>query len=76
MMHAHAIPFVPGATGYRISYRMAETNHCPGCGQSQWFVGRMSAECAFCHTALPISGVNSIGAGVARTSHPAPALAA
>lgn len=35
-------------------YRLGETNHCPGCGRSQWLVGRISAECAFCSTALPL----------------------
>jgi hypothetical protein len=32
-----------------------ETNHCPGCGRSQWLVGRITAECAFCHSALPLA---------------------
>nr|WP_317893622.1 hypothetical protein [uncultured Sphingomonas sp.] len=68
--------FAAGATGYRAAYRLSETNHCPGCGQSHWFVGRMSAECAFCHTALPISGVHSLGNGVTRTSPRPPLLAA
>lgn len=40
-------------TGYRVAYHPHETNHCPGCGNSQWIVGRMTAECAFCATALP-----------------------
>ncbi|MFV0623016.1 hypothetical protein ACBY01_03250 [Sphingomonas sp. ac-8] len=57
------------------SYRLSETNHCPDCGQTQWFVGRMSAECAVCHTALPISGVHRLATGMTRTS-PAPLLAA
>ncbi len=29
-------------------------NVCPGCDKSHWHVGRSSAECAFCETALPI----------------------
>lgn len=28
-------------------YRPHETNPCPGCGQSHWMVGRLTAECAF-----------------------------
>jgi hypothetical protein len=36
-------------------YRPHETNRCPGCGRSQWLVGRLLAECAFCSTALPIA---------------------
>jgi hypothetical protein len=27
--------------------------HCPGCGHSNWLVGRSMAECAICATALP-----------------------
>ncbi|MFZ3483826.1 hypothetical protein [Sphingomonas sp. 3-13AW] len=61
---------------HRAMYRLSEINHCPGCGQSQWFVGRMSAECAFCHTALPISGIHAIGNVVTRTSPRPPLLAA
>ncbi|WP_380876177.1 hypothetical protein ACFB49_07640 [Sphingomonas sp. DBB INV C78] len=40
--------------GYRLVYRANEVNHCPGCGKMHWFVGRKSAECAFCGTALPL----------------------
>ena len=32
-----------------------EVNHCPGCGRSHWYVGRLSAECGFCGTALPLT---------------------
>lgn len=42
------------AHGYAPVYRVDEVNHCPGCGQSQWFIGRITAECAFCATALPL----------------------
>ncbi len=41
------------ARGFLPVYRENETNHCPGCGRSQWIVGRISAECVFCSTALP-----------------------
>lgn len=68
--------FEPGAADHRVTYRLSEPNPCPGCGQSHWFVGRMSAECAFCHTALPISGIHSLGTGVTRTSPRPPLLAA
>jgi len=37
-----------------ILYRRAAPNPCPGCGQNQWLVGRVMAECAFCETALPL----------------------
>ena len=42
------------ARGYHIVYRDQETNHCPGCGRTHWLIGRLSAECAFCSTALPL----------------------
>ena len=40
--------------GYHAVYRENEVNHCPGCGRTHWYVGRMLAECAFCSTALPL----------------------
>ena len=48
------IPFNPNARGYHAVYRDGEVNHCPGCGRTHWLIGRMSAECAFCSTALPL----------------------
>ena len=53
--------------GYHVSYREAEVNHCPGCGRTHWYIGRMSAECAFCATALPLAEASTI-------SHQAPVL--
>ena len=47
-------PHDPALRGYHAIYRDNEVNHCPGCGRSQWLVGRVSAECAFCATALPL----------------------
>ncbi|WP_253183348.1 hypothetical protein [Sphingobium phenoxybenzoativorans] len=44
----------PPAVGHNILYRKAASNPCPGCGKSQWLVGRVVAECAFCETALPL----------------------
>jgi hypothetical protein len=40
--------------GYHVVYREHETNHCPGCGRVHWHIGRITAECAFCGTALPL----------------------
>jgi hypothetical protein len=45
--------------GYRLFYHRNSVNHCPGCGQTQWFIGRVSAECAFCATALPLQEIVS-----------------
>lgn len=45
--------------GFRPLYHRNSVNHCPGCGQAQWYVGRISAECAFCGTALPLQEIVS-----------------
>jgi hypothetical protein len=37
-----------------LSYRPGRAMPCPACGERQWLVGRIMAECAFCETALPI----------------------
>ena len=55
--------FDPNARGYHAVYREGEMNHCPGCGRSHWIIGRLSAECAFCATALPLSESNFQGTG-------------
>lgn len=65
-MSAFALPFGPVARrliaggrvasrGYHAAYRHGEVNNCPGCGRSHWLVGRASAECGFCGTALPFA---------------------
>src|SRR3954468_4538721 len=41
--------------GHHIVYRINESNHCPGCGRSHWYIGRVSAECGFCGTAIPLA---------------------
>ena len=56
----------PAARGYHVAYRAGEVNHCPGCGRSHWQVGRVSAECGFCGTALPFIERMTIGAGLFR----------
>jgi hypothetical protein len=45
----------PTVRGYHVVYREQEVNHCPGCGRTHWIIGRLSAECAFCSTALPLA---------------------
>lgn len=45
----------PAGRGYHAVYRENAVNHCPGCGRTHWLIGRMSAECAFCTTALPLA---------------------
>ena len=48
-------PHDPSRRGLVVQYHAGEVNHCPGCGRRAWHVGRLSAECAFCGTALPLS---------------------
>ena len=49
-------PHDPANRGYHAVYRQNQVNHCPGCGRTHWLVGRVSAECGFCATALPFVG--------------------
>ena len=39
-----------------LAYRPGRNTPCPACGERQWLVGRIVAECACCETALPIDG--------------------
>lgn len=48
-------PFDPGRRGLAVLYRPGEANHCPGCGGRNWHVGRQTAECGRCATALPLA---------------------
>ena len=38
----------------RLAYRPGYHTACPGCGKSNWLVGRTTAECGYCATALPL----------------------
>jgi hypothetical protein len=58
--------FSPDKRGYHAVYHDGEINHCPGCGRTHWLIGRVSAECAFCTTALPLKEASNHG--------PAPAV--
>lgn len=57
--------FNPATRGYHSVYHAGEVNHCPGCGRTHWLIGRLSAECAFCSTALPFT-VEGGSIGMAR----------
>lgn len=46
--------FDPKTRGYAPVYREGQVNHCPGCGRTAWHIGRTTAECAYCATALPL----------------------
>lgn len=43
-------------TLYKLTYRLNQVNHCPGCGRTHWYIGRVSAECGFCGTAIDLEG--------------------
>lgn len=45
--------------GHHVVYRTNASNHCPGCGRSQWYIGRITAECGFCGTAVPLAEARS-----------------
>ena len=64
-----AFPHDPARRGYQPIYRLGEVNHCPACGRTHWFVGRLSAECAFCATALALADTGITGVGMLRRPH-------
>ena len=63
-------PHDPALRGYQPLYHEGETNHCPACGRSHWYVGRLSAECGFCGTALALAEAGMTGAGLFQTRIP------
>jgi hypothetical protein len=64
--------FDPARRGLLMLYHAGEVNRCPGCGRTHWHVGRLSAECAFCGTALALAETGMTGVGLFR--HPEPAF--
>lgn len=71
--------FNPHARGFFAVYRAGEINLCPACGRSQWLVGRILAECAFCSTAVPLDASRCAASNrvpVSRSSPPGERLAA
>lgn len=40
-------------------YDLKDRNHCPNCAGLQWYIGRLTAECAHCGTALSLSAISS-----------------
>ncbi|MBS0475476.1 MAG: hypothetical protein JSR28_10055 [Proteobacteria bacterium] len=54
------------ARGYQVLFHADSVNHCPGCNATNWLVGRITAECGRCGTALPLaeavqSGLDTVG---------------
>ena len=61
------LPHDPALRGYQPLYHEGEVNHCPACGRSHWYVGRLSAECGFCGTAMALADAGMTGAGLFQT---------
>ena len=59
-------PHDPAIRGFLPIYRAGEVNHCPGCGRTHWYVGRLSAECGFCATAIALADTGITGTGLLR----------
>ncbi len=43
------------ARGFVPLYHADSVNRCPACGHTHWHIGRSTAECAFCETAIPLA---------------------
>ena len=59
--NGQSLPHDPTRRGYHAVYREDAVNHCPGCGRTHWYVGRLMAECGFCATALPLADASIRG---------------
>jgi uncharacterized protein (DUF983 family) len=57
-------PHDPAVRGFQLLYHPGEQNRCPACGRSHWYVGRLSAECGFCGTALALVDTGMTGTGL------------
>ena len=57
--YAHSNGHTAARHNFARIYHTDETNDCPACGHSQWHIGRSTAECAFCETALPLPASRS-----------------
>ena len=59
--------------GHHIIYRANAENHCPGCGRSHWHIGRITAECGFCGTAVPLAEARHDDSAATQPTRRAPA---
>lgn len=57
---------IPPPRGLQWTYWRDSVNHCPGCGRTSWYIGRFSAECCFCRTALALEHSGMLGVGTFR----------
>ncbi len=49
------------ARAYQVLFRADQVNHCPGCNGTNWYIGRVTAECGRCGTALPLAEAAATG---------------
>jgi len=56
----------PARRGFLPVYHPGEVNRCPGCGRTHWYVGRLSAECGCCGTAMALADTGLTGTGLFR----------
>lgn len=73
-VHAEATegaPRVPRQRGAQWTYWHDCINHCPACGKTSWHIGRFSAECSFCTTALALEHSAMLGCGTFCRNQPA-----
>lgn len=61
-MRMESITGSPATFSYAPLYRGDEANHCPGCDRQQWIIGRMTAECCFCGSAMPLESFSTYSA--------------
>ena len=54
-----------GLRAYAV-YCPDDPDPCPACGGRQWTIGRVTAECVVCATALPLVDAGDTGAGLIR----------
>tara|TARA_B100001179_G_C18186236_1_gene230880 strand:- start:179 stop:400 length:222 start_codon:yes stop_codon:yes gene_type:complete len=54
------IPLARGERGFRATFHPGQQNRCPACNQRNWYIGRSTAECAFCETAVPIAPTGAL----------------
>ena len=59
----------PRMRGFHAVYRKDEINHCPACGRTHWYIGRLSAECGFCGTAMMLAETGMTGTGLLNRPH-------
>lgn len=48
---------------FDANYHLGKVNICPTCGQNNWWIGRTSAECGTCATALALLETGIRGSG-------------